>query len=189
MHRDSLMRLREALPTSPGANHRFRAKRNELPAPHTGSHLPDRSGRDSVTPDLADPSYPPKDHPTLDANCRGPLVDGAHTTTGTVRTCFALASRSGITQCSSRTWKSSVPHPTNSACRPSGTPDEVVTDPSRLLARNNFRIARHPRTIEVATNYSGKCKRRSSSTQRGSGCNVNNPGSDFRAAMSESWSW
>ncbi len=41
----------------------------------------------------------------------------AHTGTGTVRMCFPLPIRSAITQCSSRTWKSSVPSPTSSARR------------------------------------------------------------------------
>jgi hypothetical protein len=41
----------------------------------------------------------------------------AHTGTGTVRMCFPLPIRSAITQCSSRTWRSSILSSTSSARR------------------------------------------------------------------------
>ncbi len=40
-----------------------------------------------------------------------------HVGTGTVRMCFPLPIKSAITQCFSRTWKSSAPSPTSSARR------------------------------------------------------------------------
>jgi hypothetical protein len=40
-------------------------------------HGPDCLGRDSVAPDLAEPTYSPEDRATVDASSRGPLIDGA----------------------------------------------------------------------------------------------------------------
>src|ERR1700719_76559 len=40
-------------------------------------HVPDRLGRDSIAPDLAQPTYSPEDRATIDASRRGPFIDGA----------------------------------------------------------------------------------------------------------------
>jgi hypothetical protein len=38
--------------------------------------VPNRLGRDSITPDLPQPTYPPEDRTIIDASRRGPLIDG-----------------------------------------------------------------------------------------------------------------
>jgi hypothetical protein len=40
-------------------------------------HVPDRLGRDSIAPNLTQPTYSPEDCPTIDVSRRGPLIDGA----------------------------------------------------------------------------------------------------------------
>src|ERR1019366_2058569 len=40
-------------------------------------HMPDRFGRDSIAPNLTQPTYSPEDCPIIDASRRGPLIDGA----------------------------------------------------------------------------------------------------------------
>ena len=81
--------------------------------------MPNRFGRDSSTPNVLHPTYSPEDLPIIDGSRRGPLIDGAFRPhwTGTVRMCFLLPIRSAITECSSRTWRSSIRSPTSSARR------------------------------------------------------------------------
>ena len=39
--------------------------------------VPNCLGRDSITPDLPQPTYSPEDRATINASRRGPLIDGA----------------------------------------------------------------------------------------------------------------
>src|ERR1039457_2533478 len=39
-------------------------------------HVPDCLRCDAIAPDLAQPTYPPKDRPTVDASRHDPLIDG-----------------------------------------------------------------------------------------------------------------
>ena len=59
----------------------------------------------------------------------------AQTRTGTVRMCFPLPTRSAMTECSSRTWKSSVLRPTNSARRSPHPMSRAGVARSRLSRR------------------------------------------------------
>jgi hypothetical protein len=81
--------------------------------------VPNRLGRDSITPDILQPTTRQKITPPSMAAAvvHSSTARFAHTGTGTVRMCFPLPIRSAITQCSSRTWRSSILRPTSSARR------------------------------------------------------------------------
>jgi len=99
--------------------------------------VPDGFGCYSSSPDLIEPTDSAEDRPTVDAGRHGPLIDGAFRPdqTGTVRMCFPLPTRSAMTECSSRTWKSSVLRPTNSARRSPHPMSRAGVARSRLSRR------------------------------------------------------
>ena len=101
--------------------------------------VPNRLGRDSITPYLLPPIYSPENRATIDGSCRGPLIEAhfAHIGTGTVRMCFPLPIRSAITQCSSRSWRSSILSPTSSARRSPHPMSSARIARSRLPRRSS----------------------------------------------------
>src|ERR1017187_9270019 len=100
-------------------------------------HVPDCLRCDAIAPDLAQPTYSPEDRPTVDASRHDPLIDGVFRPRGNRNgtNVLPLPIKSAITQCSSRTWKSSVPSPTNSARRSPHPMSSATIARSRLPRR------------------------------------------------------
>jgi len=99
--------------------------------------VPDGFSCDSCTPDLTSRLTRRNITPPLmpAAAVHSSMVRFAQTGTGTVRLCFPLPMRSAMTERYSRTWKSSILSPTNSARRSPHPMSNATIARSRLPRR------------------------------------------------------